>query len=445
MKESTKEKLKKRRLRPFLRKNLRFTVICLMISAVFFALSFNYRPLTEEDYEIHAGTIENVQTEHMSFGKGSSRWYSLFQINGKDFCYKGRSKDGRETCELIEGLEGRIVTVYTHSDLISIIRSPGYSNMLQVEGLYDEKNTYVSFEYYSAYFASLKKFYIILALVVLLVGGVVLWRRWRREIDPRGGFFGRLERAKKDSLDKMDLIHLHQNFQEMRVAHGSDEEKKIFKEKTDDLIFLRRKVERQGDAASKALFCYCIDTMDEVLREGDRIKLAAYLETVCTLLYSYGSGEKSERMRSIRSFRRVYGQHWFAPVEQLKVKFYGYLPKHYKNYFVAGSAKLMERIEGLKMSKPALFYTLAGLAAVGIAVPPLSMVLVLYVVSDKAPPDALLQVVIGVLVMVGSVFVSIGWVSSTFVYRYAGRKLKAWLPLIGLLMSAVPLLYLLLL
>lgn len=96
----------------------------------------------------------------------------------------------------------------------------------------------------------------------------------------------------------------------------------------------RRKINMYSAPDEKKILLYCIDTLFEILNEGDEKKLFAYTGVIRNIPEIYMQKRNLYSFRQeIRAFQRKYGKHYFTFIDEIKPHFTKKAPQNKWEYF----------------------------------------------------------------------------------------------------------------
>lgn len=198
----------------------------------------------------------------------------------------------------------------------------------------------------------------------------------------------------------------------------------------------RKKIDMHSPRGEKEILLYCIDTLFEILSEGDEQKIFDFADAVHNVpeiymqkrdLYSF--------QREFRSFQKKYGKHYFAFINEIKPRFTKRAPKNKWEYFSAESDDDFKKLHPIGYG----FLVVCGMIAF------LSPMIIYFIhilcLSPHNEPTSAVELAIFVLGTVGSLVMGIGLfnIVAAWIHQYLGHRLTAVCLSVGLLLISISL------
>lgn len=100
----------------------------------------------------------------------------------------------------------------------------------------------------------------------------------------------------------------------------------------------RTSLQKRAIGQEKRLLCYCIDTLLELVDEGERQKIFDFADTAHNMPEIYMGGRSFYSFRrEIKAFQRKYGTSYFKNVNKISPRFSRKAPKNYAEFFSRSS------------------------------------------------------------------------------------------------------------
>lgn len=176
----------------------------------------------------------------------------------------------------------------------------------------------------------------------------------------------------------------------------------------------RRKIKQHSAPGEKKILLYCIDTLFEVLSEGDTRKSYDFADAIHNIPEIYMQKRDLYSFRKeLKSFQRKYGRQYFPFIDEVKPRFTKKAPKNKWKYFSASSD------EDFKLLHPIGYKVLCAVGITVLMVPMIAyLAYVLYI--NPAPNEWFI-----LLGQVGAFIVGVGFfnIVAAWIHQYLGHLL----------------------
>ena len=176
----------------------------------------------------------------------------------------------------------------------------------------------------------------------------------------------------------------------------------------------RRKIKQHSAPGEKKILLYCIDTLFEVLSEGDTRKSYDFADAIHNIPEIYMQKRDLYSFRKeLKSFQRKYGRQYFPFIDEVKPRFTKKAPKNKWKYFSASSD------EDFKLLHPIGYKVLCAVGITVLTVPMIAyLAYVLYI--NPAPNEWFI-----LLGQVGAFIVGVGFfnIVAAWIHQYLGHLL----------------------
>lgn len=100
----------------------------------------------------------------------------------------------------------------------------------------------------------------------------------------------------------------------------------------------RKKISMHSAPAEKEILIYCIDTLFELLDEGNKQKISDFADAACNIPEIYMNNRNLYSLRKkLKAFQRKYGENYFYFMDKVKPHFSTKAPRNKWDYFSAAS------------------------------------------------------------------------------------------------------------
>lgn len=107
----------------------------------------------------------------------------------------------------------------------------------------------------------------------------------------------------------------------------------------------RKKIVAHSPHAERKVLLYCIDTLFEILNEGDNNKIFDFTDAIHNIPEIYMQKRNLYSFREeLTAFQKKYGKHYFAFIYEIKPLFTKRAPKNKWEYFFAASDEDFKRL-----------------------------------------------------------------------------------------------------
>lgn len=226
---------------------------------------------------------------------------------------------------------------------------------------------------------------------------------------------------------------LQKNLVRIRALHFSGGyDRDIYESATASIKDARRAIDTQGDKFEKRVMLYCIDTLFDILLEGDDEKVIHYTDAIHNVPEIFMQRRNLYSFRQeFDTFRRRYGEHYFPFIYDVRPVFTKKSPKNKWEYFSRSAD------EDFKLLHPVLYPVIATIGCASFILP----VIIYYicVLAFSLPNEW--PVISG---MVGVFIFGIGLfnIVAAWMHQYLGHLLTAVCLIGGALITAVSMLLL---
>ena len=230
--------------------------------------------------------------------------------------------------------------------------------------------------------------------------------------------FGIIEKEKGGGIMKASFYKkLQDDFVMIRFMQYQDS---FDQEKYDSTVLsireARKKINMHSAPAEKNILLYCIDTLFEILNEGDKQKIFDFADAIHNIpeIYMQKRNLYSFR-RELKAFQKKYGKHYFAFINGVKPHFTKKAPENKWEYFSAASDEDFKRLH------PVGYKWLCGIGITALMLPQI-IYLAYCLFINPAPNEWTLM-----LGYVGTFIVGIGLfnIVAAWIHQYLGHLLTA--------------------
>lgn len=189
------------------------------------------------------------------------------------------------------------------------------------------------------------------------------------------------------------------------------------------LHLAKRTVDERADAEQRRVLGYCIDTMLQIISEGDSQKTADFADAVHNVPEIYMGHRNLYSFRGeFISFRKKYGRSYFRPLTAVYPRFSKHAPKNSPEFFSAQSDV------DFKLMHPVGYNILV---ACGIAA--LFLPIVVYMLCVFSMPDVNQDDPVLVMGFLGGFIMGVALfnIVAAWIHQYLGHKLTAVCALLG--------------
>ena len=178
----------------------------------------------------------------------------------------------------------------------------------------------------------------------------------------------------------------------------------------------RKKINMHSAPAEKNILLYCIDTLFEIMNEGDKQKIFDFADAIHNIPEIYMQKRNLYSFRKeLKAFQKKYGKHYFAFINEVKPHFTKKAPKNKWEYFSATSD------EDFKKLHPVGYKWLCGIGITALMLP--QIIYTAYCLFiNPAPNEWTLM-----LGYVGTFIIGIGLfnIVAAWIHQYLGHLLTA--------------------
>ena len=191
-------------------------------------------------------------------------------------------------------------------------------------------------------------------------------------------------------------------------------------EKYDETVASVRKARKQinmhSTAIEKSVLLYCIDTLFEILDEGDPEKIYDFADAIHNIPDIYMQKRNLYSFRAeVKAFQKKYGKHYFPFINKVRPHFTKKAPKNKWEYFSRASD------ENFKILHPVGYKLLCVIGIVALMLPQI-MYLIYVIAINPAPNEWTIM-----LGYIGAFAVGIGLfnIVAAWIHQYFGHLLTA--------------------
>ncbi len=187
----------------------------------------------------------------------------------------------------------------------------------------------------------------------------------------------------------------------------------------------RKKINMHSAPAEKNILLYCIDTLFEILNEGDKQKIFDFADAIHNIPEIYMQKRNLYSFRKeLEAFRKKYGKHYFAFINEVKPHFTKKAPKNKWKYFSADSDEDFKRLH------PIGYKWLCGIAITALLLPFVIYSIYIFLIHPPMLMDSLVSasdIIAFILGLIGSFTVGIGLfnIVAAWIHQYFGHLLTA--------------------
>lgn len=187
----------------------------------------------------------------------------------------------------------------------------------------------------------------------------------------------------------------------------------------------RKRIVMHSAPAEKKILLYCIDTLFEILKEGDKQKIFDFADAIHNIpeIYMQKRNLYSFR-RELKAFQNKYGKHYFPFIDEVKPYFSKKAPKNKWEYFSAASD------EDFKKLHPVGYICLVGIGITVLLLPIIIYSTYLFLIHPPMEMDAVVSFgdfTAFLLGMFGTFAMGIGLfnIVAAWIHQYLGHLLTA--------------------
>ena len=178
----------------------------------------------------------------------------------------------------------------------------------------------------------------------------------------------------------------------------------------------RKKINMHSVPAEKEILLYCIDTLFEILNEGDRQKIFDFADAIHNIPEIYMQKRNLYSFRGeLQDFQKKYGEHYFTFIKDVKPHFTKKAPNNKWEFFSPSSD------EDFKKLHPIGYKFLCALGIFALMLP--QVIYLAYIIAiNPAPNEGWIM-----LGYVGTFIVGIGLfnIVAAWIHQYLGHLLTA--------------------
>lgn len=221
---------------------------------------------------------------------------------------------------------------------------------------------------------------------------------------------------------------LQNKFVDIRFLHSHGNYDKDRCERTiAEIRTLRKKIKAYSNGQEKEILLYCIDTLFEILNEGDNQKTFDFADAIHNIPEIYMQKRNLYSFRKeLSAFQKNYGKQYFAFINEVKPHFTKKAQKNKWEYFSAASD------EDFKKMHPVGYKLLVLCGITALMLP--QFIYLIYIEVTKAPNEWPLMVG-----YVGTFIVGIGLfnIVAAWIHQYLGHLLTVSCFIIGAALIAL--------
>lgn len=178
----------------------------------------------------------------------------------------------------------------------------------------------------------------------------------------------------------------------------------------------RKKIKMHSGASEKEILLYCIDTLFEILNEGDKQKIFDFIDAIHNIPEVYMQKRNLYSLRKeLKAFQKKYGKHYFLFINEVKPHFTKKAPKNKWDYFSADSDEDFKRLH------PLGYKCLCVIGIIALMLP--QIIYFIYATAINPAPNEW-PIMLG---YVGTFIVGIGLfnIVAAWIHQYLGHLLTA--------------------
>ena len=207
---------------------------------------------------------------------------------------------------------------------------------------------------------------------------------------------------------------LQDDFIMIRQLHQESFDKEIYDTTILSVKDARKKIYMHSVPSEKRVLIYCIDTLLEILHEGNTQKIIDFSEAIRNIPEIYMQKRNVYSFRKeLKAFQKKYGKNYFAFIDEVKPRFTKKAPENKWEYFSAASD------EDFKKLHPTGYTWLCIIGITALMLP--QIIYLIYVLAVNPAPNEW-TVMLG---YVGAFIVGIGFfnIVAAWIHQYLGHLL----------------------
>ena len=187
----------------------------------------------------------------------------------------------------------------------------------------------------------------------------------------------------------------------------------------------RKKISMHSPPAEKKVLLYCIDTIFEILNEGDKQKIFDFADAIHNIPEIYMQKRNLYSFRQeLKSFQKKYGKQYFPFIDTVKPYFSNKAPENKWEFFSA------ESDEDFKKLHPVGYKILAIIGIVALMIPIINYTAYVFFINPPMAVDVsitIMDFIIAMLGFAGAFVVGVGLfnIVAAWIHQYLGHLLTA--------------------
>ena len=187
----------------------------------------------------------------------------------------------------------------------------------------------------------------------------------------------------------------------------------------------RKNINMHSAPSEKEILLYCIDTLFEILNEGDKNKIFDFADAILNIPDIYMQRRNLYSFRKeLKTFQKKYGKQYFAFIDEVKPRFTKKAPKNKWEYFSLASD------EDFKKLHPVGYKYLVSIGITVLLLPFIVYSIYIFLIHTPIPMDASISAsnfLAFILGLIGSFAIGIGLfnIIAAWIHQYLGHLLTA--------------------
>ena len=187
----------------------------------------------------------------------------------------------------------------------------------------------------------------------------------------------------------------------------------------------RKKINMHSAPAENNILLYCIDTLFEIINEGDKQKIFDFADAIHNIPEIYMQKRNLYSFRKeLKAFQKKYGKQYFPFIDTVKPYFSKKAPKNKWEFFSAKSD------EDFKKLHPVGYNVLATIGIATLMIPIIIYIAYVFFINPPMASDAsitIMDFIIAMLGFAGAFVVGIGLfnIIAAWIHQYLGHLLTA--------------------
>ncbi|MBE6608624.1 MAG: hypothetical protein E7633_08720 [Ruminococcaceae bacterium] len=187
----------------------------------------------------------------------------------------------------------------------------------------------------------------------------------------------------------------------------------------------RKKISMHSPPAEKKVLLYCIDTIFEILNEGDKQKIFDFADAIHNIPEIYMQKRNLYSFRQeLKSFQKKYGKQYFPFIDTVKPYFSNKAPENKWEFFSA------ESDEDFKKLHPVGYKILVIIGIVALMIPIIIYTAYVFFINPPMAVDVsitIMDFIIAMLGFAGAFVVGVGLfnIVAAWIHQYLGHLLTA--------------------